>query len=62
MVRPNAFRAAIMTEMRTTRTRDTLRAISILASALVLVGLGTLPTARNPRRQPKTDSTKSSLS
>ena len=41
MVRPNAFRAAIMTEMRTTRTRYTLRAISILASALVLVGLGT---------------------
>ena len=30
-----------MTEMRTTRTRYTLRAISILASALVLVGLGT---------------------
>ena len=41
MVRPNAFRAAIMTEMRTTRTRYNLRAISILASALALVGFGT---------------------
>ena len=41
MVRSNAFRAAIMTDMRTTRTRYTLRAISILASALALVGFGT---------------------
>jgi hypothetical protein len=41
MVRPNAFRAAIMTEMRTTRTRYTIWVTGILASALVLVGFGT---------------------
>jgi hypothetical protein len=41
MVRPNGFRAAIMTEIYTTRTRCALWAVSVVTSALVLVGFGT---------------------
>jgi hypothetical protein len=41
MVRPNGFRAAIMSEIYTTRTRCALWAVSVVTSALVLVGFGT---------------------